>query len=466
MSPAVALLRLPLQRLPLVAGLLALMLLGVLALLVMAGWHASGGLLTMAVLLLQAANLLWHLLAGLMLRELSRDEQWLLPGLHRRLIRLGPWQGLAWIAPGALLTGWQSGWSDGLLLGALGLLLAALGLCLGTGRAVALWLSLAALAVNALAPSWLHHPALWLSPAGTALVFALALLLLWLALRPLGRLRDRAPAQSPLQALPARQPADGGARSRPWRRLLDVFEALAERAMYRQLARYRQQPSPTRRIALVRSLLLPHDNAAAIALRLLCLGVLVGGYFMLRRHNPQQDASFVVCYSLLVALTRFTQIGRGLQRLQPHLADLYLTLAPVEHADYQRSVAGALRVLVPQAVIQALGFTLLGLLVLHQGNPLPLLWLCLIVASCYALVALALQLIGPQGEVGRGLVNMLLVGTAALTFYLGRWLVDLFGVLPGGLLLAVPALSFALGVWYAAQQEYQRRRPCFDAPVD
>lgn len=466
MSPTFALLRLPLQRLPLAASLLGLLLLAVLASLATAAWRASDTLLSLAVMLLMAANLVWHLLAGWMLRELPRDEQWLLPGLRRRLIRLGLWQGLAWMVPGALLGGWQSGWSDGLLLGALGLLLAALGLCLGAGRAVALWLSLAALVLNALAPAWLHHPALWLSPAGTALVFALALLLLWLALRPLGRLKDRAPAPSPLQALPAGQAADGGARPRLWRRLLGLFEALAERAMYRQLERYRRQSSPRRRIALVRSLLLPHDNAAAIALRLLGLGVLVGGYFLLRRHNPQQDASFVVCYSLLVALTRFTQIGRGLQRLQPHLADLYLTLAPVEHADYQRSVAGALRVLVPQAVIQALGFALLGLLVLHQGNPLPLLWLCLIVASCYALVALTLQLIGPQGPVGRGLLNALVVGAAAMTFSLGRWLVELFGVLPGGLLLAVPALSFALGVGYAAQQEYLRRRPCFDAPAD
>ena len=32
-------------------------------------------------------------------------------------------------------------------------------------------------------------------------------------------------------------------------------------------------------------------------------------------------------------------------------------------------------------------------------------------------------------------------------------------------LLALVSLGFGLGVWFAAQREYQRREPCFDAPL-
>jgi len=57
-----------------------------------------------------------------------------------------------------------------------------------------------------------------------------------------------------------------------------------------------------------------------------------------------------------------------------------------------------------------------------------------------------------------------LLGTTAM-YWAGVWLVDALGYVFGGGLLALVTLGFGLGVWFAAQREYQRREPCFDAPL-
>jgi hypothetical protein len=80
-------------------------------------------------------------------------------------------------------------------------------------------------------------------------------------------------------------------------------------------------------------------------------------------------------------------------------------------------------------------------------------------------VALAVHLIGPQNTVGRQLVNgAVLLGTTT-TYWAGVWLADTLGYVLGGGLLALVVLGFGLGVWFAAQREYQSREPCFDAPL-
>jgi hypothetical protein len=466
MSASRALLLLPLRRMPLVAGVLIFLLGSGAGGLLLAGWRRSSDAAALALALLMAANLLWHLLAGNQLREFGRREHWLLPQLKRQLLRLGVYGLLGWSLLAGAVVALIGGAPQGCLIAAASLLLSAFGLCIGSGRALALWLGLAVMAADVLAPGLLRHPMFWQSPLAIVVLLALALALLWLALHPLGRVEDADPAQAPLSAVQPAPSLEGRRRTPIWRALINVFDALAERAMQQQLRRYRQRPNPARRLRLVRSLLLPHDNLTATVLRLLGMGVLVIGFVAFRQKHTPQDASFVVWYAILLALTRFPQVGRGMQRMQPHLADLYLTLAPATHAHYQQTLAQVLRVLVPGAVLNALGFTVLGLLVLHEGVPFVLLLLTLIIATAYALVALALHLIGPQGPVARGLVNGAVVLAATLSFYLGRWLIELFGLWPGSLLLALPALSFGIGVWLAAQQEYARRRPLFEAPAE
>ena len=51
------------------------------------------------------------------------------------------------------------------------------------------------------------------------------------------------------------------------------------------------------------------------------------------------------------------------------------------------------------------------------------------------------------------------------TYWGGYLLIGLLGLALGGVALAVLAISFGVGVWFAAQREYVRRDPCFDAPM-
>jgi hypothetical protein len=125
----------------------------------------------------------------------------------------------------------------------------------------------------------------------------------------------------------------------------------------------------------------------------------------------------------------------------------------------------ALQVLVPIGTLTALAYTALGIVLVHATRPGLMLLVTLIVASGGGLVALAVHLIGPQNTVGRQLVNAAVLFGATGMYWAGVWLVDALGYMFGGGLLALVTLAFGLGVWFAAQREYQRREPCFDAPL-
>jgi hypothetical protein len=154
-----------------------------------------------------------------------------------------------------------------------------------------------------------------------------------------------------------------------------------------------------------------------------------------------------------------------MQRMRPNLADLYLTLAPITRAEYQQTLADALLVLVPIGTVTALAYTALGIVLTHAAQPGLMLLVTLIVATGGGLVALAVHLIGPQGTVGRQLVNAAVLLGTTMTYWAGVWLADTLGYVFGGGLLALVVLGFGLGVWFGAQREYQRREPCFDAPL-
>jgi hypothetical protein len=173
----------------------------------------------------------------------------------------------------------------------------------------------------------------------------------------------------------------------------------------------------------------------------------------------------VGAYAVLLALARFPQVGRGMQRMRPNLADLYLTLAPATRREYQQTIAQALLVLVPIGTLTALAYTALGIALARANEPATLLLVTLVIATAGGLVALAVHLIGPQGRTGRQLVHAVVLAGATGTYWLGVWLVDALGYALGGGVLAAVALGFGLAVWIAAQREYARREPCFDAPL-
>jgi hypothetical protein len=457
---------LPCRQMPLLGVLAHLLWLAALACLVWIVPHAEGAAIGTG--LLAMGGWFWHLGTATTLRATCQPETFLLPAFRRRLALFGLLDAALWVGlPTALAL--ALGVPYAMLGGALLLLAAAMGFAMGVER----WVSLLFWPLLVLA-GWMPglvgaivHDAVR-SPLTLPLLLLVALLLLRLALHPMLKVTDRPPDSSPLEGMSVGRNAAPDAaprRSALGRRFEGWFDTIAQQAMERALDRYRATPSAANRRTLVRRLLLPHDNPAAIALRMAIMAVFATLYVVVALHRQHFDATVVGAYAVLVALARFPQIGRGMQRMRPNLADLYLTLAPVTRAEYQRTLIDALLVLVPIGTATALAYTALGIVLTHAAQPGLMLLVTLIVATGGGLVALAVHLVGPQNAVGRQLVNMVvLVGTMA-TYWAGVGLLDTLGYLLGGGLLALLVLAFGLGVWFAAQREYQRREPCFDAPL-
>jgi hypothetical protein len=466
MKAIVQLWLLPSRQMPLLGVLAHLLWLAALGCLAWMTPHADGAAL--AAGLLAMGSWFWHLGLATTLRSACKPETFLLPAFRRHLAAFGLLDAMVWVGLPAMLA-LIPGVPHVPLGSALLLLAGAMGFAMGVER----WVSLLFWPLLVLA-GWMPglvgaivHDA-WRSPLTLPLLLLLAVLLLRLALHPMLRVTDRPPDTSPLEGLSLGRNASAETaprRSALGRRFEGWFDAIAQRAMERALIRYREQPTAARRRTLVRRLLLPHDNVAAIGLRIAIMAVFATLYVVVALHRKHFNATVVGAYAVLIALARFPQIGRGMARMRPNLADLYLTLAPVTRIEYQRALADALTVLVPVGTVTALAYTVLGIVLTHAAQPGLMLMVTLIVATSGGLVALAVHLIGPQNAVGRHLVNAaVLIGTMA-TYWAGVWLIDVLGYLFGGGLLALLTLGFGLGVWFAAQREYQRREPCFDAPL-
>lgn len=458
------------RRMPVLAVLGSLLwLVGVILIAcAMTGDMALGGF---GLALIFFGSWFWHIGQGQILRGICRPESLLLPGFKRRLGDAAAVDAAQWIVLPSLLA-WGVGLPHGWLVAA-GLLLAgAFGLASGTGRkaSMLIW-------VVFIAAGWRPELAAMLAksaaeaPLTPVLAILLAALMLRLVLRPLLQITDNEPDSSPLESTGlGRMGATAGDGAPPARgalakRISALFDYSSQKAMEAALAGYRRQPSAARRLTLVRSLLLPHDNPTAIALRLVLVAAMVTLYFVVITHRPHYNAAVIGAYAILLTLSRFPQLGRGMLRMRPNLADLYLTLAPETRGDYQRTLASALLVLVPISVVTALAYTALGIVLVHASEPARMLLTAAIVATAASLVALAIHLIGPEGTLGRGIVNIVLVLGAMAAYWGGYLVIGMLGLGVGGAALALVTISFGVGVWFAAQREYIRRPPRFDAPA-
>jgi hypothetical protein len=431
----------------------------------------GAGAAPVAAVLFGAGAWLWFMMLGLALRGLCRPESFLLPGFRRRLALAGLLELAQWVLLPTLAAA-LLGVPHALLGGALVLLLAAIGLAAGTER----YINLLIWGVFVLA-GWKPGLATQIARAAAAspltvpLLLLVAVLIVRLSMRNMLRIDDREIETSPLENTQlgrSRMQASNGTparRGKLGKRIGALFDGTSQRAMERALARYRRDPGWQRRMVLVRRLLLPHDNPQAIALRLLLVAAIVSFYVVAVMHRQHFNAVAVGAYAILLSLSRFPQLGRGMRRMRPNLADLYLTLAPATRADYQKTLIDALRVLVPISTLGALTYTALGIVLVHAAEPARMLLDAAIVAAPASLVALAVHLIGPEGTLGRALVDIAVTLGAMATYWGGYWLLGTLGYAVGGLALALVTLSFGLAVWMAAQREYLRRPPCFDAPL-
>ncbi|WP_266159743.1 hypothetical protein [Dyella silvatica] len=459
----------PWKKVPVLAVLVSLIWLGAMVTFCFAASHQVK-LSALAVGMIAFGSWFWHVGQGQILRELCRPESFLMPYFTRRLACAAAINLTQWVLLPACISsllGLPPAW----LIAAALLCAAALGLAIGCGRRAGLLIWLLFIGAGWMpqlaAQAW--YAALN-SPLTAPLLLLIAILILHISLRPLLRIDDRETEASPLESMNLGRTNDtGGAprlpRSAFNKRIGSLFDHTSQWALDQALHSYRQRPGSAQRLTLIRRLLLPHDNPLAIALRLALVACFVTIYFFAAIHRQHFNAAVVGAYATMLALTRFPQLGRGMQRMRPNLADLYLTLAPTTQAQYQKTLADALLILVPVSVLTAVAYTLLGIVLVHAAEPVQMLTTTIIVTTAASLVALAVHLIGPEGSFGRGLVNVVVIFGTMATYWGGYWLIGALGYVFGGGLMLIIALSFGISVWFAAQREYQRRRPCFDAPV-
>jgi hypothetical protein len=413
----------------------------------------------------------WHIGQGFQLRSLCMPESFLLPQFRRRLLAYGAIDVAIWVGLPLLLVAVMQ--ASHLLLIACGLLLLpAVGLIMGCNPRAGMFIwpifillgwapgFFAELLKDAVA-----------SPLTPLLMLTLTALLLKLSISPLMRIEDREVDASPLESTGLNRNQMRGAAGEPphtgkiGKRIGAMYDWASQRAMNRALAAYQRSPSFTRRMVLVRRLLLPHDNPEAILLRMVLVALIVSFYFLAMMHRQHFNPVIIGAYAIMLSMSRFPQLNIGMTRMRPNMADLYLTLAPETRAEYQKTMSDALLVLVPISMLTALVYTALGAVLVHAWDPWHMLFVAAIVSAAASLAALALHLIGPEGRTGRTIVNFVVVIGVMMVYWGGYWLVGTAGYLIGGGVLAVVTLSFGLGVWFAAQREYQQRPPRFDAPI-
>ena len=420
----------------------------------------------LAAMLFGFGCLLLHLGLGQTLRALCRPESWLLPRFRLALTLIAMLDLLPWVLAPALLACVAGAASHAVLVAALALLLATLGLAISCDPRLALlfWLP-------AVGAGWMPKLAARIAgeaaahPLTPLLLVLVAAALVVLVVRPRLRIRDAEPDVSPLESLSMRGGSALGSTPRGaiGKRIAGWYERISQSGFDNAIRRYRQRPDGVRRLALIRALLLPHDHPRSVGLRLLLTAAVAMLYFRLVMQRPHFEPGLLGAYAMLMALSRFPQVGRGMLKMRPNLADLYLTLAPDSYAGYQRTIADALLWLVPVTVVSALAYTLLGIALAHVADPARLLLVTLPVATGASFAALALHLIGPENTAGRTLVNLVLMFGAMAVYWGGYWLIGVAGWALGGALVTTLSLGFGLGAWFGAQREYLRRLPSFEA---
>lgn len=438
-----------------------------------------GGLL--AVIGLQAPSLivvaavagwLWHMMAGMTLRELLRPETLLLPEFRRHLAQAGGIDLLVTIAL-PLVVMLLVGGSSLILLSGAGMLLAlAFGLATGAGlrASMVLWPAFilagwkpqiaALVAQAAMASAW--------TPLALLL---LAILLLRLTLRPLFAVVDREYDESPLDAIAdGRKPmrsGDSTPRHRGWltRKLSWLSDLTAQRSLRASLQSFQRHPTPSARQRLIRSVLLPHDNVAAIALRLSMIAAFGSLYALVMHASQRWHVGNMGAYAVILGIGRINIVGQGLRRMRPNLADLYMTIAPITRAEFQQVLVRVFQSLIAAAVCSSLVFAgLIGLL-LHAGNLAQFLLAAGISSAAAAMCALAAELIGAGSGFGRIAMQMLVLGAAIAAYALAYWLLDRLGLRWGSMAAGASTILPGVGIWLGARSTYLGRTPCFDAPL-
>ncbi len=463
MRPARALALLPLRLAPWAVLMTGLMLAAAAALPLALGSR----LRTPASML--AGFALWFLwmTAGATLKSIARRETLLLPGFRAALTRAGSvWALLFWLLPAAaagLLYGPAAGW---MALG-YGLLALAWAVLASSGSRAGLYFWAVLIGARFLPAAVWAALASALSGALLPLAAALLALLLlrraWLRLFPPG---DVPLPETPMQAPDPMQRGMAQPQAVSRGRLLRALNGWSEQAAAERLrlcaARYHRAPAPARQRALLRALLLPHEQARGWLVRWLLFGGFVLAYALALGRGAQ--IGMVAGYATFFAMTGLNTVGLGMPRLRPSLGELYFTMAPPTHAAFKTQLVDSFLGVLPGAVLSAFVYTGLATLLIEPAAWPQVLATTAVLAPPLALATLALYLNLPRGRIGRTLVMTVTVLGQMGTSWLLYALIERFGPLWGGVPALTVAWGFALGAWGAARAHWIAQPPCFDPP--
>lgn len=411
---------------------------------------------------------------GMALSSLARDEVLMLPAFRWPLAAAAGGYVLLLIGlPMFLVALVHPPLKATLAIGSALLLVATCGLCSGMSRRSHLFLPLP-LALLFFLPEGMLEPvvhALFMSYWTPVLTVLISVLLASTVLRPLLTRHDSTDDESPMQAVAlAQKPAaatDGMSKPRGLfaRKIKPLYDAAAQRSLERALARHHRKPNHASRTAVLRAVLLPHDNPEVMGLNLVIISLASVLFMAFMPPSAGMAPRIVASYGMIAGLSRFTHIGQGMRAMGPNLADLYPALAPQTNAEFQATMARTLRKLIVVATINCLLYTTIIALVLRATAPGQVLLTALIVGSAAAPCGLAMQLIGPVSNVGRMLMHVVLIVGSLLVFNLVTSAMQHFGVVAGTVAGVILCLPFGLGTWQYARWAYLTRRPGFDVPI-
>ena len=411
---------------------------------------------------------LW-MLAGAVLKGIARKETLLLPDFRSALAQAGAaWVLLFWLLPcviAAALYGLLPAWMA-LGGGAVGAAWAVLSTS-GSRSGLYIWVLIVG-ARFVPQPAWVAlEPALtstWLPLAGLLLA-ALLLRLTWQRLFPAG---DPPLPESPLAAPdPMRRGVGVGTSAGVPRgklvRVLNGWSELAGGARLKRLAaRYHVAPSPARERALLRALLLPHEQPRGWLVRWLLFGTFVTLYALALDHGAQ--LGMVAGYATFFAMTGLNTVGAGMPRLQPSLVDLYFTLAPETRAGFKTSLVDSFLGVLPGAILSSFVYTTLAALLIDRAQWLHVLTTTATLAPPLALGTLALYLNLPTGTITRTLVVIVTIFGQMGAYWTSYALLSRFGPLWGGVPTLVLTWGFAIGAWTTARRHWIESPLSFDPP--
>lgn len=408
------------------------------------------------------------LASGQALAPLLVNESLLLPYFRRRLLQAGLILGLALFGITALVLAASDQTQSIALAVSLGVVAWTSAIAASIERIYSL-VPLLLVFVPQLMPERLaviggYLQSVWSVPLG----LLIGAFMLWHVLHDRLRASDPSNADSPMAFIGsrwARNPAESGQRPGRFVGLLRaVFEGGADYTLQRAIAAQSQRDTRLHRARLFRAVLLPYDSAIGVVLNTGLVMISYAAVLWVIAYNagPGGASAHTMAYlALIMGRTRCAAMGASFARMQPHLADLYLAVAPRRNADFQRRIFDTLATVIPVVIVQTLIGGGLIYALLGDARPVAMLGAMAIAAAGMAAVDMSIELLGPRQQAVRYMIGigttLLYIAAYGLVYLACVWV----GTPMGLLLTGVPILVVGAGVFWLARDSFIDQPPAF-----